>query len=99
MTPPGPGLAATRTFDGIVNPLLPEDEKYAEGRYAHTLKTFDEMNLNHDSVARIAINYLREVARYPEWNPPGLAVANGIIYGLFQIAPLKEAFLRKDLGV
>ena len=57
------------------------------------------MDLNHDSVARIAINYLREVARYPEWNPPGVAVANGIIYELSQIAPLKEAFLRKDLGV
>ena len=47
------------------------------------------MNLNHASVARIAINYLRGVASYPEWNPPGVAVANGIIYGVFQIAPLK----------
>ena len=75
----------------MVNPLLPEDEKCIEGCHAHTLKTFDEMNLNHDSVARIAINYLREVlARYSERNPPGVAVANGIIYGLFQIAPLKK---------
>lgn len=65
----------------------------------HIVQAFDEIEVDYDFVASVALGYLHESVHSQEWDLNGVFTNLEILQFLYRrIQPLKEPFLENDIG-